>query len=208
IKAGINPAADDVGRCAAIRAAAGKGARLSADANQGFSFLDAISFAEAAAGAGLDFIEQPIDAHNINGMADIVAAAGPVGVCADEGIHNLSDIEAHHMAKAATGCGLKGIKLGGLTRMLEAAELCNDYGLHVNIAGKIAETSIASAAIVHLAHAIPQIDWDISVTCQYVAKDVVKNPVTTVDGHVSVDDAPGLGLEIDEDEIGRVTVIR
>ncbi|MBL22888.1 MAG: hypothetical protein CMM48_03230 [Rhodospirillaceae bacterium] len=208
VKTGINPAVQDLPRCQAVREAVGDGPRISADANMGFAFDEAIAFAEGADDAGLDFIEQPIDATNLNGMADITAAAGSVGICADEGIHNLSDVEAHHMAKAATGVGFKAIKLGGITRMVEGSELADQYGFHVNIAGKMAETAIASAAIVHVAMAIPQVNWDMSATCQYVQKDVAKNPPIAVDGHLSVDDAPGLGLELDEDEIERVTVLR
>lgn len=208
VKAGISPAMDDIPRCRAVRDAVGDGPRISTDANMGFSFPEAMEFAKAAEGAGLDFIEQPIDATNLNGMADITAAAGPVGICADEGIHNLSDVEAHHMAKAATGVGFKAIKVGGLTRMMEGSELADDYGFHVNIAGKMAETAIASAALVHVAMAVPQVDWDMSATCQYVKKDVAKNPPVATDGHLSVDGSPGLGLEIDEDEIAQVTVLR
>jgi L-alanine-DL-glutamate epimerase-like enolase superfamily enzyme len=211
VKTGINPPAEDLPRCRAVRDAVGAAPRISADANMGFAFADAIAFAEGAGDAGLDFIEQPIDAHDLSGMAKITEAAGTsgkVGICADEGIHTLDDVTAHHDAKAATGCGFKIIKLGGLTRVREGAALADSYGFHVNIAGKMAETAIASAALVHMAMAAPQIDWDTSATCQYVAKDVAKNPPTAVDGHLSVDDTPGLGLDFDEDEIARVTVLQ
>jgi L-alanine-DL-glutamate epimerase-like enolase superfamily enzyme len=59
-----------------------------------------------------------------------------------------------------------------------------------------------------MAMAVPQVDWDMSATCPYLQKDVAINPPTIVDGHLSADDTPGLGLEIDEDEIERVTVLR
>jgi len=208
VKAGISTATEDIHRVAAVRDAIGKGPRLSADANMGFELEEAIKFAEGAEAAGLDFLEQPINSTNLNGMADITAVAHPVGICADEGIHSLSDVEAHHAAKAATGCGFKSIKLGGLTRMYEGAVLANDYGMHVNIAGKMAETAIASAALVHMAMAVPQVNWDMSATNQYLQKDVAKNSPIVVDGHITVDDAPGLGLDIDEDEIERITVLR
>ena len=201
IKAGINAISDDLDRCRAVRKVVGTFPRISADANMGLTFEDAIEFAQAAQSAGIDFIEQPIDSNDLSGMAHINAAAGPAGVCADEGIRSLSDITRHFETKAATGVGLKAIKLGGLTRMLEAANCANDLALHVNIAGKVAETAVASAAIIHLAVAAPQVDWDISVTCQYVARDVADNPPTAVDGKLHVQDAPGLGIRIDEQAI-------
>jgi hypothetical protein len=41
--------------------------------------------------------------------------------------------------------------------------------MHVNLAGKTAETGIASAAIAHLAVALPQVNWDTSMTAPYLA---------------------------------------
>jgi L-alanine-DL-glutamate epimerase-like enolase superfamily enzyme len=59
-----------------------------------------------------------------------------------------------------------------------------------------------------MAMAVPQVNWDMSATNQYLQKDLAKNPPIVVDGHITVDDAPGLGLDIDEDEIERITVLR
>ena len=73
---------------------------------------------------------------------------------------------------------------------------------------RLSGTAIASAALVHMAIAVPQINWDMSATNQYLQKDLAKNPPTVVDGHLAVDDTPGLGLDIDEDEIERITVLR
>ena len=44
---------------------------------------------------------------------------------------------------------LKLIKLGGFTTAYEAAKLCRRLRLKINVAAKIAESSIASAAAVH-----------------------------------------------------------
>ena len=65
---------------------------------------------------------------------------------------------------------LKLIKLGGITAALEAAQRCQRLKLSVNIAAKIAESSIASAAAVHLACAAPVIDWGVSLTHFYLAR--------------------------------------
>ncbi len=61
-----------------------------------------------------------------------------------------------------------------------------------------AEPGIASAAIAHPGLALPQINWDVSVTSPYLASDVVKTPVAVVEGHVTMPDRPGLGIEVDE----------
>jgi L-alanine-DL-glutamate epimerase-like enolase superfamily enzyme len=76
-------------------------------------------------------------------------------------------------------------------------------GMHVNLAGKIADSSICSSAIVHLGAALPQLDWDVSVTCQYLAQDIVTEPLIVERGHMRVSDRPGLGVRVDESRLSR-----
>ncbi len=72
---------------------------------------------------------------------------------------------------------LKLIKLGGFTTAYEAAKLCRRLRLKVNVAAKIAESSIATAAAVHLACAVPNVDWGVSLTHFYLAEDIVRHPL-------------------------------
>jgi L-alanine-DL-glutamate epimerase-like enolase superfamily enzyme len=191
---------EDLARCAAVRAALGPDVRISADANQGFSRAQALRFADGAEAAGLDFIEQPLDGHDLDGMA-AVARATRVPIGADEGIHGLEAIERHHALRAARGASLKTIKLGGLAGVMTAGRRTAALGMHVNLAGKIAESSVASAAIVHLGAALPQLDWDVSITCAYLAQDIVVEPIRLEGGHARLRDRPGLGIEIDESKL-------
>jgi muconate cycloisomerase len=109
---------------------------------------------------------------------------------------------------AARGASLKTIKLGGLSQVMAAGRLMHALGMHVNLAGKIADSSIASSAIVHLGAALPQLDWDISITCQYLAQDIVELPLMVEGGHVRVTDRPGLGVTVDENRLARFTAAR
>jgi muconate cycloisomerase len=202
VKVGVGTVPGDLARAADVRATVAATTRISADANQAFALADAVRFAEGAQAAGLDFIEQPVMGHDLHGMA-AVARVTPVPIGTDEGIHSLADIERHHALKAARGASLKTIKLGGLGQVMAAGRLMHALGMHVNLAGKIADSSIASAAIVHLGAALPQLDWDISVTCQYLAQDIVTEPLRVERGHVRVSDRPGLGVTVDETKLSR-----
>src|SRR5690606_7564959 len=113
------------------------------------------------------------------------------------------DISRHHEAGAAAGGSLKPIKLGGAFQVMAAARLMQRLGMHVNLAGKAADTSIASAAIAHLSVALPQLDWDANITNQYLAGDVVADPVAVVDGHIVAPVEPGLGVTVLEDKLAR-----
>jgi len=205
IKVGVGTPEADAERAAIVRDAMADDALVSADANQGFSYDGAVKFLGAIGPARLDWVEQPVMGHDVEGMARLAAMA-PCKLGADEGLHALRDIREHHTAGAAVGGSLKLIKLGGPTRVQEASVLCAELGLHVNVAAKIAESSISGAAVMALASAAPMLDWGVSVTQQYLATDIVRNPVRIVDGHVHAPAGPGLGIDVDEDAVARYAV--
>jgi len=184
------------------QAQGGETCLISADANQGFSVDDALTFVRGIADCGLDFFEQPVSAHDLDGMSRI-AAATKVPIGADEGIHSLDDIVRHHERKAARGVSLKAIKLGGLSGLFAASRLCEELGMAVNISCKTGETSLASAAAVHLAAVAPAIAWGLTVTSSGLAEDVTATPLRIESGHVEVPEQPGLGIDVDEHRLRR-----
>lgn len=202
VKVATNDPTTDLGRAEAARQAVGGNARVSADANEGYSPNDALHFARSAGDVGLDFFEQPVRGDNIEAMRACAEAAS-IPISADEGLHSLEDIERHHELGAAAGGSLKLIKLGGAFQVMAAARLMQRLGLHVNLAGKAADTSIGSAAIAHLALALPALDWDCNITNQYLVDDVARNPVAVVDGYIVTPEGPGLGITVDEDKLAR-----
>ena len=204
IKVGLGSAAADAARTRDIcRALKERGDCLvSADANQGFGVEDALHYVHAVGDCGLDFFEQPVMAHDLDGMAR-VAAATRVPIGADEGIHSPGDIERHHERRAARGASLKAIKLGGVRALFEASRMCGRLGMAVNISCKTGESSVASAAAAHVAAVAPALAWGLTVTSSGLAEDVAAEPLRVEDGHVEVPDRPGLGIEVDERRLRR-----
>jgi muconate cycloisomerase len=202
IKVGVDDPDADADRTRRICDALGRGLLLSADANQGFSVDEAVRYVRAVADSGLNFFEQPVSAHDLKGMAQ-VAAASQVLIGADEGIHSLDDIERHHERKAARGVSLKAIKLGGLAAVHNACVLCDRIGMNVNISCKTGESSIASAAAVHIAAVVPAIAWGATTTNSGLADDVTNNPLKIENGHVDVLERPGIGIDVDERRVRR-----
>jgi L-alanine-DL-glutamate epimerase-like enolase superfamily enzyme len=201
IKVGGKPVEQDIERTIAIRRAVNGGVQLSADCNQGWTHEEALAYVGAAS-ESLDFLEQPIMGYDVEGMAMIAAASAcPIG--ADEGLHSVGDVHKHNDMGAAKGGSLKMIKLGGVTRAYQAAELFDELGMHVNMAGKVAESSVSSAAVLQLAAAAPSIEWGVSVTCQYLKEDVCKDSLDVVNGQVTVPTGAGLGVEVDEDALSK-----
>lgn len=197
IKVGVNPPDIDAARTASICDVLGSGLLVSADANQGWTTEDGVRYSRAVAHTALAFLEQPVAADDLDGMAR-VAAASPIPVAADEGIHSLDDIRRHHNRRAAAGVSLKAIKLGGMRRVLEAGALCAELGMAVNVSCKTGELSIGSAAALHIAAAMPSLAWGLTTTNQALAEDVTDHPLRVADGHLAVSARPGLGVEVDE----------
>ena len=204
VKVGASGPADDALRTRKVCEALGQGLLISADANQGYSLEQALAYVKTVAGCGLDFFEQPIAGHDIDGMAQLAAASSlPIGF--DEGLHSLDDLLQHHARKAARGCSLKTIKLGGLRGVMAAARLCDQLDMKVNLACKVAESGIAAASLMHIAAAVPQVAWGVSISNQYLADDIVRSTVPVVDGHAEVPAGVGLGIEVDEAKVRKYT---
>lgn len=205
IKAGAATLEEDIERTRRVCEAIGAGALVSADVNQGWTVEQSIAYVHAVADTPLAFLEQPVLADDLEGMAK-VAAASRIEIGCDEGLRNPSDLERHHAMKAAHGASLKVGKLGGLNAVYATALLCEKLGMKVNLACKIAESGIGTAAVLHLAAAAPTLDWGVSLTSQYLGEDVLATPLAFAAGHVAVPSGPGLGIEVDEARVRRFSV--
>jgi o-succinylbenzoate synthase len=180
-----------------MRGKLGRKILLSADANGGWTRAEASAFVRLADEAMPDFIEQPVDADDIDGLAR-VSRAGRIPVGADESIHAVRDIRMLMEAGAATGGSFKIMKLGGPRACLEACRLAASLGGEVNLSGKVGETSIANAATLALAAAWGRPSWGLSLTNGYLAEDAVADPIVISGGSVRARDGAGLGIEVDE----------
>ena len=203
LKIGVKPIAAEIAAAHAIRKAL-PDATLCADANCGLTLAAARRYAERTRDADLMFIEQPLPADDMVGLKALARATKtPIGM--DESIQSLADIEAVRRA-GAKGVSLKLIKLGGFRDAFAAGKLCKKLGLKINVAAKIAETSVGTAAAVHLACAVPNVAWGVSLTNLYLAEDIVRRPIALRDGAVALPEGPGLGVEVDEAAVERVRV--
>ena len=205
IKIGAASVEQEIERTRRICDAVGPEALVSADVNQGWSVERAIDYVRAVADTRLAFLEQPVHAEDIEGMAK-VAAASRIEIGCDEGLRHIADLKRHHDARAAHGASLKIMKLGGLAAVRDTALLCEKLRMKVNLSCKIAESGVGTAAVLHLAAAVPSLEWGVSLTSQYLGDDVLASPLAFSEGHVRVPKGPGLGVEVDEARVRRFAV--
>jgi muconate cycloisomerase len=204
IKVGVAAPSEDAERTRRIcEALDGDGSLLiCADANQGWTRDEAMDYVRAVENTPLAYFEQPVAAHDIEGMA-AVARASRVKIGCDEGLHSLGDLQRHHEAGAASGFSLKTIKLGGMKPVMDAGLLCEKLGMKVNLASKMAETGVSTAALLHLAAALPAVDWGVGLSSPYLTDDILMQPLKVSNGHITVPAGPGLGIEVDEAKVRR-----
>ena len=186
----------DLERCTKIISSVDSSCIFSADANEGYTNEDALNFALEAKNCGLKFFEQPIPSKDLDFM-NIITTKSSVPICSDEGVHSKKDIDDIINNRTSNGVSLKTIKLGGIVDVLNCAIFANENNISVNLAGKVAETSISSYAIANIATSIPQMKWDLSITNQYLVEDPVLEPLNIKDGKVHIKEIIGLGTEID-----------
>ena len=194
IKVGAGDAASDVRRVHALCAAL-QGDVVSADANQALPVDAAHAIAAAGVAGGMTFLEQPYRTGMLAEMTALHRASG-LALCADESIQGIEDISEHHRAAAAQGISLKLIKLSGTQALTAAGRLCLARGMHINLACKIAETTISAAATAHAGFALGKVAWGFSMSNRYLAADVCAQPLAPVNGAITTAQVarPGLGF--------------
>ncbi|MSR98491.1 dipeptide epimerase [Arthrobacter sp. BL-252-APC-1A] len=144
---------DAVAGLTAVRAAVGPAVRLRVDANQAYIPDEAIQVlnAMAAAGVGLELVEQPVAAADWAGLARVRAAVD-VPVMADESVQDERDLAPLLKHRAATLVNLKLAKTGGIYPAVRLLAAARGHGLGI-LVGCMLESTVGAGAGAALAAA-------------------------------------------------------
>ncbi|WP_051667950.1 MULTISPECIES: dipeptide epimerase [unclassified Microbacterium] len=154
LKIKASAAHDTIAGLRAVRAAVGPGITLRVDANQAWDVETAIRVIRAAEdeGLGLELVEQPVAAHDLDALAAVTAAVG-TPIMADESVRTARDVRVVADRGAADLVNIKLAKTGGLAEAFAAAEVARTAGLGVVI-GCMMESHVGVTAAAHLAAAV------------------------------------------------------
>jgi L-alanine-DL-glutamate epimerase-like enolase superfamily enzyme len=168
-----------------VRAATSKVIRV--DANEAWSKEEALEHIEWMATQGVELVEQPLPAADVEG-ARWLKARSPLPLVADEALIHASDVP--RLAEGYHGVNLKLQKAGGIREALRIIDVARACGLKVMI-GCMVETSVGIAAGAHLG---PLADWlDLDGNLLLSEDPFRGHPV--VEGRIQLGDGPGLGVE-------------
>jgi L-alanine-DL-glutamate epimerase-like enolase superfamily enzyme len=198
IKIGSLPLPEDLKRVRLLSEALA-GDVISVDANGAMSLENAIRFCQSDEVNGLAFAEQLISADL--SLEDFVLlrkkSTLPIGL--DESIHGLKGINQFLSAGAMDGASLKLIKTGGVSKGFECATFMSKHKLQLNLACKVAETSLSAAATASIGFAIGDVPWGFSMSNQYLQFDICKQPLTPENGHLPATQLSTIGVGITPD---------
>lgn len=184
----------DVERIAAIRSAVGPEILLRVDANQGWDARQSVSIISAMEDKGLDIelVEQPVKAHDLEGMRYITQRV-QTPILADESVFSPADAIHIIQSGAADLINIKLMKTGGIWQALKICSLAEMYGVECMI-GCMLESKLAVSAAAHLAAAkrvITRADLDGPSLCK--ADPFTGGPLYE-NGVIRMTDAPGIGI--------------
>jgi L-alanine-DL-glutamate epimerase-like enolase superfamily enzyme len=190
----------DVARVAAVREAIGPEIAIKIDVNQGWRTPGvAIPAIRAILASTPDYIEQPVDQHDIAALAEVRRATG-APIMADEAVHGVREMLRVVELRAADLVNIKLMKTGGLVNAVRVNAIAEAAGI-VGQVGTMVESSIASAAGLHFALAHANVRTVEMGGPLMISADIGNLRSCYDRNRITLLDAPGLGVAIDEEAI-------
>jgi L-alanine-DL-glutamate epimerase-like enolase superfamily enzyme len=180
----------DVRNTAAVREAIGD-RRLRVDPNCAWSVPVAIRMIRALEPYGIDWVEQPTTLLSVTAMRQVREAVH-VPIAADQAVLTAVDVYDFVRQRAADVIVLSPHEAGGLLAFRKAAAIAEAAGIPICLHGQsvsgITSNLTEGNQIMH----------------QLLVEDLVSAPdLTPLQGKLGLFDAPGLGVELDRDAVGR-----
>lgn len=207
LKAGGPDLGAEVDRLAAVHDAV-PGARIRIDANGAWTAAEAIQRIPALddAAGGLELVEQPVGRGDLDGFRRVRMATSPP-VMADESCYYPEDVARLADCEAVDVVNVKLSNAGGFVPAKRAAAVAEAHGLSC-FAGGMLELGIGAAASAQFALSTPSIRYPTGILNRFAEHMLIEDPEDWAPSgpSVTIPDAPGLGVDVDENAIERYRV--
>lgn len=205
LKAGDPDPRRDVERVRLTRRAVGDAVRIKVDVNRGYDVRTAIRVISAMEEFGIEMVEQPIAAWDLEGLA-AVRRSVKTPIIVDESVSTPHDLMAVIRASAADGVHIKPTVKGGLTGGRRLAAVADAAGLLV-VPGTNVPTGVGMGAVHAFLASARQVHRGIHGSpLDALADDIVAEPIPPDTTWVEIGDGPGLGFTLDEAKVARYRV--
>jgi len=197
IKLGKN-AEEDVERVRRIREAVGPAIILRIDANQGWSYEDAVFALTTMASYDVQFCEQPMRFWDDDKLPALVKQS-PIKIMADESVFNHYDAKRIIAAGACDYVNIKFAKSGGIFEAQKIHAVCKQHNIPCMMGGML-ESRVALTAFAHFALSHDHVVFYDMDTCMLGHKiDPITGGVQYNRFFLEVPDTPGIGADAAED---------
>ena len=192
LRVGYPDAGTDLAVVRAVREAVGPDIVLMADYNQALSVAEAIRRIHALDDEALLWIEEPIAADDAQGHAEVRRAVRTAIQTGENwwGPHVMAEFLR---VRACDYAMPDAMKIGGVSGWLRAAALAEAARMPIS-SHLYPEISAHLLAIAPTRHWLEYVDW---------AEPILRTPVRIENGHAFPSEAPGIGLDFDDDAIAR-----
>ncbi len=214
-KVGGLPMDEDVKRVAALREAIGPDVKLMVDANQAYNATSAIRIGRRLEEYDLVWFEEPVNAQDIEGYLQVKSAL-PMAIAGGENLRTRYEFSQFLARRAYDIAQPDVVNVGGVTEMRNVAMTANTHGIQVN--PHVWGSPVMIAASLHVTATLPPCPpsgtpepfvqepvMEFDRTPSEIREGLTENPFDQVDGYLAVPEGPGLGIEIDEDAVRRLT---
>ncbi|MVZ64946.1 dipeptide epimerase [Sphingobacterium sp. DK4209] len=195
VKLGKKPK-DDIARIKAIRQSVGFDIPIRIDANQGWSYEEAVEALQGLEPLKIQFCEQPMRTYNDHLLAQLRTET-IVPIMADESVYNHHDAERLCRTDSCDYINIKFSKSSGIAESLKIQSVAQEYHIPCMIGGML-ESRLALAAKVHFAYAAPNVKFYDLDTCMV---GHLEDPVIggiQYDGYqIHIHDGLGIGADMD-----------
>jgi L-rhamnonate dehydratase len=194
----------DIELVAEARAGVGSQVDLMIDAGLAWDGRTAIRRAKAFAEYGIFWLEEPVRPDDYEGYRKLSAATDIYIAAGEHESHHQTFIEL--MDRGRIDIVQVDLARCGITEAMKIASLAHDRGLKVANHGF--STYINVAAALHWLNAVPN-----ALMAEFVVQEstnlrerITHQKLRAVDGYLAVPQDPGLGIDLDEEQIARLRV--
>lgn len=186
LRLGYPSIGDDLHVLDAVRSAVGPDVGLMVDYNQALAFDDALERCRALEGRQLRWIEEPLNAADLEGAASLTREIEtPIQI--GENLFSSYEVNRALALNSSDFLMPDVMKIGGVTTWLVAAHSAAQSGIPVS-SHLFPEISAHLLACAPNRHFLEYVNW---------IDAVLKEPIVPEDGFVTIPERPGVGLEWD-----------
>ncbi|MFC7142816.1 o-succinylbenzoate synthase [Halosimplex aquaticum] len=196
LKVGARSVDADVERVRAVREAVGVDVTLRLDANGAWTREEAQRALDGVGPVGVAYVEQPLPADDLSGLATLRERSDDVDIAVDETLAERS-MAAVFDAGAADVVVLKPMVLGGPGTAHTLAMRAREEGIEPVVTTTV-DAVVARTAAVHVAAAIPDVAPCGLATGELLAEDLAPDPAPVSEGAMAVPQDPGIGIDASE----------